>query len=297
MQILDGKGLSDEIKESIRGKVIERRSKGLKTPHLAAILVGHDPASETYISHKIKSCEEVGFRSTLIRLDSNISQEELLEKVHALNDDDDIDGLIVQLPLPKHIDVSQVIENTHPDKDVDGFHPVNIGRMVKGLPALLPATPNGILLLLEKYKIDTAGKSCVIVGRSQIVGTPMSILMSRDGYPGNATVTLCHRHTHNLTELLQNADIIIAATGIPAMIKGNMVKEGVVVIDVGTTMVDDDTKKSGKRLQGDVDFDEVAPKASYITPVPKGVGPMTIASLLLNTLKASANKVAVEYSK
>jgi methylenetetrahydrofolate dehydrogenase (NADP+)/methenyltetrahydrofolate cyclohydrolase len=285
-QILDGKGLSDLIKSEIKTKVEKRIAQGKKVPHLAAILVGEDPASETYVSNKIKSCAEVGFKSSLFRFEPSISEEELLEKVRGINEDDDIDGLIVQLPLPKHINVSRVIETTDYRKDVDGFHPISIGRMAKGLPGFLPATPQGILKILEHYRIETAGKHCVVVGRSQIVGSPISILMARDAYPGNATVTICHRHTKNIENFLRQADIIISAVGNPGFIKADMVKDGVVVIDVGTTRVEDPSKKSGFRLSGDVDFDSVAPKCSYITPVPKGVGPMTIVSLLLNTLQA-----------
>lgn len=290
MQLLDGKALSDQIKNELREKSEARKKQGKKVPHLSAILVGHDPASETYVSSKIRSCEEVGFASSLFRYESDITEEALLNKIRDINANDDIDGLIVQLPLPKHIDVSKVIETTDYRKDVDGFHPINIGRMAKGLPGFLPATPNGIMKLISHYNIETAGKECVVIGRSQIVGSPVSILMARDTYPGNATVTLCHRHTKNLKEHTLRADIIISAVGSPGMVTADMVKEGAVIIDVGTTRVEDPTRKSGFRLRGDVDFENVAPKCSYITPVPKGVGPMTIVSLLMNTLQAAEMK-------
>jgi len=290
MQILDGKGLSDLIKSQLKEKVTAQVAEGKKRPHLAAILVGNDGGSETYVSSKIRSCEEIGYKSTLIRLENTITEEELLKQIKAINDNDDIDGLIVQLPLPKHINVEKVIESTDPNKDVDGFHPVSVGRMVAGLPGFLPATPNGIMKILEHYKIDTIGKECVVIGRSDIVGTPASILMSRNTNPGNATVTLCHSKTKNLKEHTLRADIIISATGIPNSVTAEMVKEGAVVIDVGTTRVPDASKKSGFRLSGDVDYVNVAPKCSYITPVPGGVGPMTIASLMLNTFQASQGK-------
>lgn len=287
MQILDGKALSDQIKQELREKTELRKQQGKKIPHLSAILVGHDPASETYVSSKIRSCEEVGFKSSLFRYESDITEADLLNKIREINNNTDIDGLIVQLPLPKHIDVTKVIETTDYRKDVDGFHPINIGRMAMGLPGFLPATPNGIMKLISHYKIETSGKECVVIGRSQIVGSPVSILMARDAYPGNATVTLCHRHTKDLKKHTLQADIIISAVGSPGMLTADMVKEGAVIIDVGTTRVEDATKKSGFRLRGDVDFDNVAPKCSYITPVPKGVGPMTIVSLLMNTLQAA----------
>lgn len=290
MQILDGKALSGKIKTELREKVESRKKEGRKTPHLSAILIGNDPASETYISNKIKSCEEAGFQSTLFRYEAGITEDELLGKIKEINENEDIDGLIVQLPLPKHIDVVKVIETIDYRKDVDGFHPVNIGRMVKGLPAFLPATPYGILKLLEHYQIETSGKNCVVIGRSQIVGTPMSILMSRDGYPGNATVTLCHSRTKDLLSHVKQADIVISAVGRPKTVTAEMVKEGAVVIDVGINRVEDPTRKSGYRLAGDVDFDAVKDKCSYITPVPGGVGPMTIACLLLNTYQAAENK-------
>ncbi len=290
MQLLDGKALSDLTKAQLKEKVDQRIAEGKKRPHLAAILVGNDGGSETYVGSKIRSCEEIGYKSTLLRFEATITEAELLAEIKKVNDNDDIDGLIVQLPLPKHISVERVIESTDPEKDVDGFHPVNVGRMVQGLPCFLPATPNGIMKILEHYKIDTIGKECVVIGRSDIVGTPMSILMSRNTNPGNATVTLCHSKTKDLRGHTLKADIIISATGIPNSVTADMVKDGAVVIDVGTTRVPDTSKKSGFRLSGDVDFVNVSPKCSYITPVPGGVGPMTIGSLMLNTLQAAANK-------
>ena len=257
-----------------------------KIPHLAVILVGENGASETYVGNKIKDCAEIGFGSSLFRFPDTISEESLLEKIREINDNDDIDGLLVQLPLPPHINVNKVIETIDFRKDVDGFHPANIGRMVKELPSALPATPYGIIKLLEHYKIETAGKHCVVIGRSQIVGYPISILMARNAYPGNATVTLCHSKTVDLKSYTLSADILIAAMGRPNFVTADMVKEGAVVIDVGTTRVPDATKKSGFRLSGDVDFENVKDKCSYITPVPGGVGPMTIACLLLNTMNA-----------
>jgi methylenetetrahydrofolate dehydrogenase (NADP+)/methenyltetrahydrofolate cyclohydrolase len=290
MQILDGKALSGKIKSELRSKVDQRKATGRKTPHLSAILVGHDPASETYISNKIKSCEEAGFQSTLFRYDNNISEADLLQKIREINENADIDGLIVQLPLPRHIDVVKVIETIDYKKDVDGFHPINIGRMVKGLKAFLPATPYGILKLLEHHGVETAGKNCVVIGRSQIVGTPMSILMSRDANPGNATVTLCHSRTKDLKEHVKRADIVICAVGRKDTVTGDMVKEGAVIVDVGMNRIEDSTRKSGYRLVGDVDFESVKDKTSFITPVPGGVGPMTIACLLLNTYQAAEDK-------
>ncbi len=290
MQIIDGKNLAQIIRTKLRENVENRKKDGHRVPHLSAILVGTDPASETYIRNKILACEDAGFESSLFQYDSTISEKKLLEKIAEINVDDNIDGVIVQLPLPKHIDVVKVIESIDYTKDVDGFHPINIGRMAKGLRGFLPATPYGVIKLLEHYKIETKGKHCVVVGRSQIVGSPVSILMSRDGYPGNATVTLCHRHTDDLKSIVQTADIIISAVGQPGLITEEMVKEGAVVIDVGTTRVKDATKKSGYRLAGDVDFENVKNKASYITPVPGGVGPMTIACLLLNTMQAAEHK-------
>lgn len=297
MQIIDGKILSDTIKGEIKIEVEQMlmspsnslSQMGGKRPHLAAVLVGNNPASEAYVGNKIRSCEQVGFNSTLIRRDINVTQAELLEIVKDLNDNPDIDGFIVQLPLPKHIDETAVTIAIDPKKDVDGFHPVNFGRMAQGLPAYLPATPFGILEMLKRYNIDTVGKDCVVVGRSNIVGTPMSILLSRKGW--DCTVTMAHSRTKNLTEVCKRADIIIAAIGVAHFIKADMVKEGAVVIDVGMNRIEDPTKKSGFRLVGDVDFDNVAPKCSFITPVPGGVGQMTVTSLMLNTLKAAKNGV------
>ncbi len=290
-KLLQGKELSQKIQEEIAIKVQELKAKGGRAPHLAAVLVGNDGASETYVSHKVKACERVGFKSTLLRYSDTISEGELLAVVDELNENDDIDGFIVQLPLPKHIDMAKVIEQISPKKDVDGFHPINFGRMAANMPAYVPATPDGIIEILKRYKIETRGTHVVVVGRSQIVGTPVSILLSRAAYPGDATVTLCHRHTKDLADYTRQADILVVATGIPGMIKGDMVKKGVVVIDVGITRVADTSKQSGFTLKGDVDFDEVAPKASYITPVPGGVGPMTIASLLKNTYLASQKAI------
>ena len=288
MQLLDGKALSQKIKLQIKEDVTKRAASGGIIPHLCAILVGNDPASETYVRNKILSCEEIGYKSTMFRYDTSITEEELLAKIEEINNDASIHGLLVQLPLPKHIDVSKVVEKVDYRKDVDGFHPMNIGRMAKNMPCALPATPYGILKILEEYKIETKGKNCVVVGRSQIVGSPISILMSRPGYPGNATVTVCHSHTKDLASFTREADIIIAAVGVPELIKENMVKEGAVIIDVGMNRIEDATRKSGFRLVGDVAFDEVKDKCSFITPVPGGVGPMTIACLLLNTLQAAS---------
>lgn len=290
MQLLDGKQLSQTIKQEIAQKVKEIKLKGAKIPHLAAILVGNDGASETYVASKVKSCEEVGFKSTLVRLAADITEQELLAEIHLLNNDDDVDGFIVQLPLPKHIDEQKIVQAINPDKDVDGFHPVNVGKMVQNLPTFLPATPYGILTLLKRNGIDTNGKHCVVIGRSNIVGMPMSILMARKDNPGNCTVTLCHSATKNLKEEILRADIVIAALGKAEFVTADMIKEGAVVVDVGITRVKDDTKKSGFALKGDVKFDEVAPKSSYITPVPGGVGPMTVVSLMLNTLQAADGK-------
>lgn len=286
MTILDGKKTSLTIKDEIKAEVEKRKAKGLKIPHLAAVLVGEDGASQTYVNAKVKDCEYVGFGSTLIKMDAQTSEEELLAEVEKLNQDDEIDGFIVQLPLPKHIDEQKVIEAIDPSKDVDGFHPVSTGRMTLGLDTFLPATPMGILELLKRYEVPTEGKNCVVVGRSHIVGLPMTILLGQNKYPGNCTVTMTHSRTQNLEGKLREADIIVAALGKPGFIKGDMVKDGVVVIDVGITRVEDASKKRGYRLQGDVDFDSVAPKSSFITPVPGGVGPMTRASLMLNTLKS-----------
>jgi methylenetetrahydrofolate dehydrogenase (NADP+)/methenyltetrahydrofolate cyclohydrolase len=291
MQLLDGKALSAQVKAEIKLETDKIKAAGGKKPHLAAILVGNNGASETYVASKIKSCEEIGFTSTLISLPDTTSEAELLSHIQDLNFDDDVDGFIVQLPLPAHISENTVMEAIAPEKDVDGFHPINVGRMCKGLPAYISATPFGILEMLERYKIDTAGKHCVVVGRSQIVGLPMSILMQRNTSPGNCTVTICHSRTHNLKEVCQSADILIAALGRPEFITADYVKEGAVVIDVGITRVPDASKKSGFSIKGDVKFDEVAPKSSFITPVPGGVGLMTICGLLTNTLLASKKAI------
>jgi methylenetetrahydrofolate dehydrogenase (NADP+)/methenyltetrahydrofolate cyclohydrolase len=289
-QIIDGKHIADVIKSEIAAEVALRRESGKKIPHLAAILVGHDGGSETYVAHKVKSCEQVGFKSTLIRFEEEVTEEELLGKVATLNQDPDIDGFIVQLPLPAHISEQKIIEAIDFQKDVDGFHPVNVGRSSIGLPAFVSATPAGILELLRRYKIETSGKHCVVIGRSNIVGKPVASLMMQKSYPGDATVTVCHSRTHNLPEIIRQGDIVIAALGRPGFVTADMIKPGAVVIDVGTTRVPCSETKSGYRLKGDVAFDEVAPKCSYITPVPGGVGPMTIVSLLKNTLLAVQNK-------
>lgn len=289
--IIDGKLTSSQIKEEIKTRVAEIKQEGGKTPHLAAILVGSDGASQTYVGAKVKACEYVGFESTLVRMDETVSEEELLAKVEEINENPDIDGLIVQLPLPKHISVEKVTNKIKPEKDVDGFTPANVGRMALNWPAYVAATPYGIVELLKRYEIETSGKHCVVIGRSHIVGSPMSILMARNGYPGNATVTLTHSRTKNLPEIARTADILIVALGKPEFVTADMVKPGAVVIDVGIHRIADDTKKSGFRLIGDVKFDEVAEKASAITPVPGGVGPMTIASLLYNTLLSAEKKV------
>jgi len=291
MQIIDGKKISAEIKDEIAQKVEGIVNSGGKKPHLAAILVGHDGGSETYVAHKVKACEQVGFKSTLIRYEDNVTEEELLARVAELNVDDDIDGFIVQLPLPKHISEQKIIEAINPNKDVDGFHPVNVGRMSIGLPSFVSATPAGILELLKRYNISTSGKQCVVIGRSNIVGRPVSVLLSQKADVGDATVTVVHSRTKNIKEICLQADIIIAALGIPEFLKGDMVKDGAIVIDVGTTRVKSDQTKSGWKLKGDVDYDAVSPKCSYITPVPGGVGPMTIVSLLQNTLKAATREV------
>lgn len=290
MQLLDGKTTSAFYKEKIKNEVTDRIQKGLKRPHLAAILVGDDGASETYVASKIKNCKELGFDSTLIRLSDNILEEHLIEEIEKLNDNNDIDGFIVQLPLPKHLNAERITSFVSPNKDVDGFHPVNTGKMVQGLPCFLPATPKGILMMLEHYSIETSGKNCVILGRSNIVGTPMSILMSRSSYPGNSTVTLCHSKTNNIKEISRSADILIVALGKAEMVKADWVKTGAVVIDVGITRIKDAQKKSGFRICGDVEFDTVAPQTAYITPVPGGVGLMTIVALLENTLQATQLK-------
>ncbi len=296
MTLLDGKKTSEQIKQEIAQEVELIKSQGGKIPHLAAILVGHDGASETYVNSKVKDCAQVGFRSTLLRFEESITEEELLTTVEEVNQDEDIDGLIVQLPLPKHISVQKVTERIRPEKDVDGFHPVNVGRMVKGLPAFISATPYGIVQLLDRYNIETSGKHCVVIGRSDIVGTPMSILMARKANPGNCTVTLCHSRTKDIKAMTLQADIVIAALGIPEFVKSDMIKEGAVVVDVGITRVDDASKKRGYALKGDVAFEEVAPKCSYITPVPGGVGPMTRASLLWNTLQSAKKTFYVSES-
>ncbi|MBT3384613.1 MAG: bifunctional 5,10-methylene-tetrahydrofolate dehydrogenase/5,10-methylene-tetrahydrofolate cyclohydrolase [Prolixibacteraceae bacterium] len=289
MILIDGKKIAGEIKKEIAEEVVKIRKNGGNPPHLAAILVGHDGGSETYVSYKIKDCEQVGFKSSLIRYDDDVTEEELLAKVKELNNDEGLDGFIVQLPLPKNISEQKVIESINPRKDVDGFHPENVGRMVIGLPSFVSATPFGIVELLKRYKIETSGKNCVIVGRSNIVGRPLSVLMSQKAV--NATVTVAHSRTANLVEVCRNADILIAAIGVPGFVKGNMVKEGAVVIDVGTTRIKSDKTKSGWKLKGDVLFDEVAEKCSYITPVPGGVGPMTRVSLLQNTLLSAKNEI------
>ena len=286
MQLIDGKAVAAEIKKEIAKEVEEIVNAGGKTPHLAAILVGHDGGSETYVAHKVKACGECGFKSTLIRFEDDITEEELLNEVERLNNDDDVDGFIVQLPLPKHISEQRVIEAIDYKKDVDGFHPINVGRMSIGLPCFVSATPAGIIELLKRYNIDTQGKSCVVLGRSNIVGKPVATLMMQKGNPGNATVTVCHSRSENLKEICKGADIIIAALGSPEFVTADMVKDGAVIVDVGTTRVPSDKTKSGFKLTGDVKFDEVADKCSYITPVPGGVGPMTIVSLMKNTLLA-----------
>lgn len=290
MQILDGKIVSKSVKEKIKEKTLLLKNKGHKTPHLAAILVGQDGASETYVASKVKNCEEVGFKSSLIRFDEKTSEAELITAIEKLNADLDVDGILVQLPLPKQIDEEKIISVIDPEKDVDGFHPVSVGKMVQGLPTFIPATPYGILLMLEHYQIETSGKHAVVIGRSNIVGRPISILLSRNTYPGNCTVTVCHSRTINLSEICLQADIIVAALGIPEFLKADMVKENAVVIDVGITRVKDESKKSGFALKGDVDYANVAPKCSFITPVPGGVGLMTIAALLMNTFTACENK-------
>ncbi|MCF6333226.1 MAG: bifunctional methylenetetrahydrofolate dehydrogenase/methenyltetrahydrofolate cyclohydrolase FolD [Draconibacterium sp.] len=291
MNLIDGKKIATEIKKEIAAEVAVIIKNGGKQPHLAAILVGHDGGSETYVAFKIKDCEEVGFKSSLIRYEDDVTEEELLTKVHELNVDDDLDGFIVQLPLPKHISEQKVIEAINPKKDVDGFHPENVGRMVIGLPSFVSATPFGIIELLKRYNIETSGKNCVVLGRSNIVGRPMSVLMSQKAV--NATVTVAHSRTKNLEEVCRNADILIAAIGVPEFVKGNMVKEGAVVIDVGTTRVKSDKTKSGWKLKGDVLFEEVGNKCSYISPVPGGVGPMTRVSLLLNTLLSAKKEIYI----
>lgn len=292
MILLDGKLLSEELKQEIAAEVQQRIAAGSRAPHLAAILVGNDGGSLTYVGHKVKSCQQVGFQSTLLHFNDDITEEFLLQQVDMLNRNPEIDGFIVQLPLPKHIRADKVIMQIDPKKDVDGFHPVNVGKVTLGLPAYVSATPLGITKLLERYHIATSGKQCVVIGRSNIVGRPMSILMSAAANTGNATVTLCHSKTQNLKEICLQADIIIAALGKPEFLKADMVKQGAVVIDVGTTRVADASAKNGWRLKGDVKYSEVAPKCAAITPVPGGVGPMTVVSLLLNTLKAAKNEIS-----
>jgi methylenetetrahydrofolate dehydrogenase (NADP+)/methenyltetrahydrofolate cyclohydrolase len=295
MELLDGQLVSRTIKEGLRLKVAQQTAEGKKVPHLAAVLVGNNGASETYVGAKVKACAEIGFKSTLVRLDDDISENKLLSIIEDLNDDPDVDGILVQLPLPKHISDEKVINTIHPSKDVDGFHPINVGKMVQNLPTFISATPHGVLLLLEHYKINTKGKHAVVVGRSNIVGRPMSILLSSNTPTGNCTVTICHSHTPNLAEICRQADIIVAALGKPEFVKADMVKEGAIVIDVGITRVPDSTKKSGFALKGDVKFDEVAPRCSYITPVPGGVGPMTIAALMKNTFIACEERNEESY--
>lgn len=291
MTLIDGKAVSEQVKQEIAAEVAEIVARGGKRPHLAAILVGHDGGSETYVAAKVKACEVCGFRSTLIRYESDVTEEELLAKVQELSADPDVDGFIVQLPLPAHISEQKVIETIDYCKDVDGFHPINVGRLSIGLPCYISATPNGIMELLRRYQIDTKGKKCVILGRSNIVGKPMAMLMMQKACPGDATVTVCHSRSKDLVKECREADILIAAMGQPNFVTADMVKEGAVVIDVGTTRVPDATRKSGFKLTGDVKFDEVAPKCAYITPVPGGVGPMTIVSLMKNTLLAGKKAI------
>ena len=290
MQILDGRKAAQAIRDELKIDVAFLAVEGKKVPHLAAILVGNNGASETYVAAKVKACEEVGFKSTLIRLEADISENKLLDAIHDLNTNPDIDGILVQLPLPKHISDEKVINAIDTDKDVDGFHPENVGKLLQGLPTFVPATPHGIMLLLEYYKIETKGKHAVVVGRSNIVGRPMSVLLSSNTNPGNCTVTICHSHTSNIKAFCLQADIIVAALGKPEFITADMVKEGAVIIDVGITRVEDNTRKSGFKLKGDVAFDTVAPKCSWITPVPGGVGPMTIAALMKNTYRSCMQK-------
>lgn len=291
MTIIDGKAVAEQIKKEIAEEVSRIVADGGKRPHLAAILVGHDGGSETYVASKVKACEACGFKSTLIRFEDTVSEQELLDKVQELNDDDDVDGFIVQLPLPKHISEDKVIEAIDYRKDVDGFHPINVGRMSIGLPCYVSATPAGIVELISRYHIETAGKRCVILGRSNIVGKPMAALMMRKAYPGDCTVTVCHSRSKNIADECRQADIIIAALGQPEFVKADMVKDGAIIIDVGTTRVPSALTKSGYKLKGDVKYDEVAPRCSYITPVPGGVGPMTIVSLMRNTLLAGKKAI------
>ena len=291
MELIDGKKIADDIKKEIAIEVEKMVAEGKKRPHLAAILVGHDGGSETYVAHKVKACEQCGFTSTLIRFEDDVTEEKLLETIEGLNNNADVDGFIVQLPLPKHISEQKIIEAIDYRKDVDGFHPINVGRMSIGLPCFLSATPAGIIELLRRYNIPTKGANCVVLGRSNIVGKPVATLMMQKGYPGDATVTVCHSATKNLKEICAQADIIIAALGSPGFVTEDMVKPGAVIIDVGTTRVPDATRKSGFRLRGDVDFENVAEKCSHITPVPGGVGPMTIVSLMKNTLLAGQHVI------
>ena len=291
MTIIDGKKISDDIKLEIANQVKDIVSKGNRPPHLAAILVGHDGGSETYVAHKIRACEQCGFKSTLLRFEEDVTEQKLLQAIKSLNDDESVDGFIVQLPLPKHINEQNIIEAIDYKKDVDGFHPINVGRMSIGLPCFKSATPAGIMMLLERYNIDTKGKKCVVLGRSNIVGKPVATLLMQKGNPGNATVTVCHSYTPDIKEICLKSDIIIAALGSPEFVKADMVKEGAVIIDVGTTRVKDDSRKSGYKLTGDVDFENVSKKCSYITPVPGGVGPMTIVSLMNNTLLAATKAI------
>jgi methylenetetrahydrofolate dehydrogenase (NADP+)/methenyltetrahydrofolate cyclohydrolase len=290
MKILDGQLVSQATKDELKIKVAQLVAEGRKVPHLAAVLVGNNGASETYVGSKVKTCEEIGFHSTLIRLEDDITEFKLLDTIEKLNNNPDVDGILVQLPLPKHISDEKVINAIDPSKDVDGFHPVSVGKMVQGLPTFIPATPHGIMLMLEHYKVDTKGKHAVVIGRSNIVGRPMSILLSANTNPGNCTVTICHSATKNLKELCLQADIIVAALGKPEFVTADMVKDGAIIIDVGITRVADATKKRGYALKGDVQFDTVSPKSSWITPVPGGVGPMTIAALMKNTYKACTDK-------
>lgn len=291
MQLIDGKAISEKIKEEIKQEVDNIIANGGKQPHLAVIIVGHDGGSETYVAHKVKSCQQVGFKSTRLAFEADITEQQLLDEIQRLNDDDDIDGFIVQLPLPKHINEQKIIEAIDYKKDVDGFHPINVGRVSIGLPAFVSATPAGIVELLRRYNIETDGKQVVVIGRSNIVGKPVANLLVQKGYPGNATVTICHSRTNHLKEITSQADIIIAAIGSPKFVTDDMVKQGATVIDVGTTRVPDASRKSGFKLTGDVDFDNVAPKCAFITPVPGGVGPMTICSLMKNTLLAAKKEL------
>ncbi len=291
MKIIDGKALAETIKSELRIKVLEATASGKRPPHLAAVLIGDNPASRSYVTNKVKSCEDVGYKSTLIQRPAELSQQAVLDIVHELNEDPEVDGFIVQLPLPEHIIEMDITLAIRPEKDVDGFHPMNLGLMTLGLPTYLPATPMGIMQMLERYHIDTAGKMCCVIGRSNIVGTPISILLSRKGNPGDATVVMCHSRTPDIKKISSEADILIVALGRPQFVTPDMVKEGAVVIDVGINRIPDPSKKSGFRLVGDVDFESVSPKCSYITPVPGGVGPMTVTSLLLNTWKAYSGEI------